>query len=46
MSIRSNSKLKKLQAIGKIVRAALDEMFEAVAPVSRPVERKVRLLRV
>lgn len=43
MSIRSNSKLKKLQAIGKIVRAALDEMSEAVAPVSRPVERKVRL---
>jgi methionine aminopeptidase len=43
MSIRSNSKLKKLQAIGKIARAALDEMSEAVAPVSRPVERKVRL---
>jgi hypothetical protein len=36
MSIRSNSKLKKLQALGKIVRAALDEMSEAVAPVSLP----------
>src|SRR5580700_983668 len=32
MSIRSNSELKKLQAIGKIVRAALDEMSEAVRP--------------
>jgi methionyl aminopeptidase len=32
MSIRSNSELKKLQVIGKIVRAALDEMSEAVRP--------------
>ena len=32
MSIRSNSELKKLQVVGKIVRAALDEMSEAVRP--------------
>jgi methionyl aminopeptidase len=32
MSIRSHSELKKLQVIGKIVRAALDEMSEAVRP--------------
>ena len=32
MSIRSNSELKKLQVIGRIVRAALDEMSEAVRP--------------
>lgn len=32
MSIQSNSELKKLQVIGRIVRAALDEMSEAVRP--------------
>jgi methionyl aminopeptidase len=32
MSIRSNSELKKLQVVGRIVRAALDEMSEAVRP--------------
>ncbi len=32
MSIRSRSELKSLQVIGKIVRAALDEMSEAVRP--------------
>jgi methionyl aminopeptidase len=32
MSIRSHSELKKLQVIGKIVRAALDEMSQAVRP--------------
>jgi methionyl aminopeptidase len=32
MSIRSDSELKKLRVIGKIVRAALDEMSEAVRP--------------
>jgi len=32
MSIRSDSELKKLRVIGKIVRAALDEMSAAVRP--------------
>ncbi|HUO32777.1 MAG TPA: type I methionyl aminopeptidase [Bryobacteraceae bacterium] len=32
MSIKSQAELKKLQAIGQIVRAALDEMSQAVRP--------------
>jgi len=32
MSIKSQAELKKLQAIGQVVRAALDEMSQAVRP--------------